>query len=287
MSVFKGNFMRLMRTTVFATTLALAGCATTTPPESQVRLPAPFTDQGVFVTVEGLYRNGYGTVIGISGTAVNESNRDLTLCQITLDILDGSGVKVSSAVAATNGLKSAQKWRFQATFTNPYVVTFRSIERGQLTTIASQQIGQPHYEPRQNQMPSNQLKAAVDQATMEYKEACRREEYIPLLLHTACDNNDISLEQLSDKSTIASTDKALFSRFRSEAHLSATKIAAALRSYGGSKGAEAALALQRSESFAEKNALALYGGTISWGDYNKRRREINDAFRDEFSKLAR
>ena len=87
--------MSLMRATAFAAALALGGCATTAP-EPQVRLPAPYTDQGVSVTVDGFWRNGYGNVVGISGTAVNESNRDLTVCQITLDILDASGVKVSS-----------------------------------------------------------------------------------------------------------------------------------------------------------------------------------------------
>ena len=45
------------------------------------------------------------------------------------------------------------------------------------------------------------------------------------------------------------------------------------------------MALQRAESLAEKNTLALYEGTVTWGDYNKRRKEINDTFRDEFDEI--
>ena len=38
-------------------------------------------------------------------------------------------------------------------------------------------------------------------------------------------------------------------------------------------------------AWLQKNALALYEGTVTWGDYNKRRKEINDTFRDEFNKI--
>ena len=257
-----------MRVAVFATVLALAGCATTSPPESQVRLPAPYTEQGVSVTVDGLWRNGYGNVVGISGTAVNESNRDLTVCQITLDILDASGVKVSSALAIANGLKAGQKWRFQATFLNPYAVSFRSIEPGQITTLASQQASQPQYQSRQSQLAVDQLKTALEQITAEATALCAREEYAPLRLHTACNVNDITLEQLADKSNLAATDKPLFSKVRSELNLFETRLTSAFRTYRGSQAADLAMARERADSLFDKNALALYGGTINWGEYN-------------------
>jgi len=37
----------------------------------------------------------------------------------------------------------------------------------------------------------------------------------------------------------------------------------------------------------DKNGLALYEGTITWGDYNKRRKEIADSVRDEFNQIFR
>jgi hypothetical protein len=279
--------MGLIRITAFAAALALIGCASITPPEPQVNLPAPYVDQGVSVTVDGLWKNGYGNVVGVSGLAINVSGRDLALCQITLDILDTSGVKVSSAMAATSGLKAGQKWRFQATFLNPYVVNFRSIEPGQITVIASQQAGQPPRQPQQGQSSSNQLKTTIDQIATEFKEVCAREENKLLLLHSACSPDDITLEQFADKSNLAATDKQAFSKLRSESHGYSIRLATALRTYGGPKGTDLALARERAEALSEKNAIALYEGRISWGDYNKRRKEINDAWRDQLNKTAR
>ena len=127
--------MRLMRAFALVATLLLLGCAATAPMQPQVSLPAPYTEHGISIEVDGLWKDGYGNVIGVSGLATNVSGRDLMLCQITLDILDASGVKVSGALAATNGLRAGQKWRFQATFMNPYAVSFRSIAPGQITII--------------------------------------------------------------------------------------------------------------------------------------------------------
>jgi hypothetical protein len=132
-----------------------------------------------------------------------------------------------------------------------------------------------------------QLKTALEQIGKEIKDACAREEYRPLFIHTTCSPNDITPEQLTDRSLIAATDKPLYSRFRSESQAFSTRVAAALRSYGGSKGADLASARERADSLFDKNGLELYEGAVSWGDYNKRRKEIADALRDEFSRIAR
>lgn len=124
----------------------LAGCATVVPYEPhvamphpyeppRVTMPQPYTDHGISIAVDGLWRDGYGNVSGVSGMATNDSGRELTLCQITLDVLDSSGVKVSGAVAVTNGLKVGQKWRFQATLMTPYTVYFKTIAPGSVTVI--------------------------------------------------------------------------------------------------------------------------------------------------------
>ncbi len=125
--------MNLTRAIVFGAALLLVGCAAVTPP--QVRLPAPYTARGVSVTVDGLWTDDEGNVVGISGIAINTSGRDLIMCMLSFDVLDASGVKVSSAVASTTGLKADQKWRFQATFMTPYRVNFTSIEAGTITAM--------------------------------------------------------------------------------------------------------------------------------------------------------
>jgi hypothetical protein len=112
------------------------GCGTihavapTTPNSPTVNLPAPYTQQDVKVAVERLWTDGYGKVIGVSGTATNIGQVDLLTCNIYLNVIGASGVKVSTAHATMLGLKSGQTWEFQAMFLTPYAVTFKSIEPG-------------------------------------------------------------------------------------------------------------------------------------------------------------
>jgi len=106
-------------------------------PQSQVSLPAPYTVRGVSVTVDGLWKNGDGDVVGITGIATYAASdgRDLTVCMLTFNALDASGVKVADLIASTTGLKVGQKWRFQAMFVTPVRVNFTSIEAGPITAM--------------------------------------------------------------------------------------------------------------------------------------------------------
>lgn len=114
--------------------LSLGACGQL-PSAPQVSLPAPYSENGVRVVVDGLYEDGYGNVTGITGTATNELGKDLVTCMMTLDVLDASGVKVSSAIASTAGLRAGQTWRFQATFMNPYSVQFKTVAPGQMMVM--------------------------------------------------------------------------------------------------------------------------------------------------------
>jgi hypothetical protein len=134
---------------------------------------------------------------------------------------------------------------------------------------------------------SAQLKTAVDQIIRENQEACKREEYKPLYVKSACRVTDISLQQLADTSRISATEKMLFQKLQSENQTHLEKAASAYRSYGGVPGLDGALVLERTEKLIENNALGLYEGTISWGDYSKRRREIQQFYLDEFDKTIR
>ena len=128
--------MTLTQTVVFALALGLGGCVTMSPSQFQVSLPSPYTEDGVAVTVDGFFKDGYGVVKGISGIATNVSGKDLSLCQVSLDILDAAGVKVSSALAATNDLKGGEGWRFQASLTSATSASIASIVRGKVTTLS-------------------------------------------------------------------------------------------------------------------------------------------------------
>jgi hypothetical protein len=134
---------------------------------------------------------------------------------------------------------------------------------------------------------SAQLKTAVDQIIRKNQEACKREEYNPLYLKSACRVTDISVEQLADTSRITATEKLLFQKLRLENQAHIEKAAFAYRSYGGAQGIDGALILERTERLFEKNAQDLYEGTISWGAYSKRRKEIQQFYLDEFDKTIK
>ena len=119
----------------------LQGCGTmyavapTAPNSPTVNLPAPYTQGNVKVVVERLWTDGYGNVVGVSGTATNNGQVDLLTCNIYLNVIGISGVKVSTAHATMIGLKSGQTWDFQAMFLTPYAVTFKSIEPGTIMAM--------------------------------------------------------------------------------------------------------------------------------------------------------
>jgi hypothetical protein len=94
-------------------------------------LPAPYTTNGVRVTVEGLYTSGT-TVLGVAGLAENTNTRNYSSCFLTFDIVDSEGVKVGGATAATNGLVAGQKWRFQALFDVAFRTSFQAVRPGRV-----------------------------------------------------------------------------------------------------------------------------------------------------------
>lgn len=111
----------------------LSGCSTLGAPS--VRVPEPYTAKGVRVEVSGLYRDGWGNVVGVAGEAVNETESSLGVCTIGLEAVDDSGAKVADAVAFTNSLGPGQRWKFQAVFTAPFESSFREIRPGNVTAL--------------------------------------------------------------------------------------------------------------------------------------------------------
>ena len=69
---------------------SLVACGQVPP---QTNLPAPYSQHGVKVIVDGLWKDIDGNVRGVSGVATNETSGNLLTCIINLDVLDASGVK--------------------------------------------------------------------------------------------------------------------------------------------------------------------------------------------------
>lgn len=107
----------------------LGGCSSLRSPT----FPSPETRKGVHVKVDGLYRAGMGVVLGLSGTATNNTGRDLRGCGLGFSILNGQGEKVGDAVAFTQSLRAGQVWRYQAVFSVPFATTFERVELAEVT----------------------------------------------------------------------------------------------------------------------------------------------------------
>lgn len=114
---------------------------------------------------------------------------------------------------------------------------------------------------------------------------CARPEFAPVFARSSCHLGDLTIAQLADGSKISKTDKALFSQIRKESQEMGREAAAAYRAFGGERGRKVAAAIDRSEALAEKNAIDLYAGNTSWGEYSQRRRDVNQLYRDDFRRI--
>lgn len=114
--------------------LGCGGCQQAFGPKP--KLPAPYTSNGVYVEVTGLYATNPSMVSpvynGIGGIATNISGYDFKMCYITFDILDGDGAKVGDAMAITQSLKNGERWKFQAIINVPFGSDFTEIRPGNI-----------------------------------------------------------------------------------------------------------------------------------------------------------
>ena len=115
--------------------IVLASCQL--PARQAVNVPVPYVDNGVLVDVHGLYKRGRH-VVGVSGLATNQSDKDLSLCTLTFELMDADGNKVSDALASTSSLRSGATWKFQAVITSAFGTKFNSITPGRVTVLAAQ-----------------------------------------------------------------------------------------------------------------------------------------------------
>jgi hypothetical protein len=164
------------------------------------------------------------------------------------------------------------------------VVTKEGVFNSCMSSLGWRQTSQQSTQPVTGIDQAAQLETALEQIIRENQEACKREEYKPLYLKSACKVADITVEQLADTSKISAAEKPLFAKLRPESPARMAKAVIAYRAYGGSQGIKGALVLDRTGSLYEKNAQDLYEGTITWGDYSKRRKEIQQFYLDEFEK---
>ena len=135
----------------------------------------------------------------------------------------------------------------------------------------------------QNQVAQVNASASAAQAELKQRSAqiasnnmlmCSTPELADYYKKTACKASDVSFEQLADTTKITSAQKAALVKQRERVALGEKEQDAlqALRGQEGQKVIDISRTYTRPQN--EQNNLDLYNGKITWGEYNKRRKEI-------------
>lgn len=126
----------------------------------------------------------------------------------------------------------------------------------------------------QNQAKMAGLKQQFDEVLANIVAMCNKEELREYYKKSACKAPDVSFEQLADATKITSEQKIALIKQREQVAL-LEKDQDELQKQRGDVGLKI---ISISSNFIrpenEKNNLDLYNGKITWGEYNKRRKEI-------------
>ena len=125
------------------------------------------------------------------------------------------------------------------------------------------------------------FKTKMNQIVKERNDRCNRDDFKLIFIKSACKPENITLEQLSDNTIISEAEKNVYSKYRSENIDTDRKLLEAIQTNGNSKDKEMGLVLERLYLQVEKNALDLFEGKITWGEYNKNRKVMNKTMQEE------
>jgi hypothetical protein len=119
------------------------------------------------------------------------------------------------------------------------------------------------------------VKEMLQSLSKESNDFCNKEEYKRFFIKSPCFANDITAEQLSDKTMIQDTEKDAFLKYREEVSAIDKKFSDISQTYGDSKDKEFGLFLEKNSIKSKRKAsLDFVEGKISWGEFNKSRKEI-------------
>ncbi|QPF85166.1 hypothetical protein IC762_02185 [Bradyrhizobium genosp. L] len=109
----------------------------------------------------------------------------------------------------------------------------------------------------------------------ERRAICTRADLQAVWKKTPCKASDMAQPQLSDRSKISGEEKIAVARWQDFIQVSNGNLASLYRQYDPKNGDAVASVLERSSSDFRQLALELSNGSIPWGEFNKRRVEIN------------
>jgi len=129
------------------------------------------------------------------------------------------------------------------------------------------------------------FKSKMNQIAKERNGRCNNDDFKLIFIKTSCKSDKITLEQLSDKSFISEAEKIVFSKYRSDTNDSNNMTMEAIRTNGEPKDKEMGLTLERLYLQSDKIALDLFEGKITWGEFNKNRKEQFQALQAERNRI--
>jgi len=140
--------------------------------------------------------------------------------------------------------------------------------------------------PTQQQVSIQTSKNNAEAVNNQMTSLCSAPEYALYYAKSPCTTNVVSMAMMSDKSKITEAEKEALdalSQARDKLFLEWSDIASKT---GNAKDQQ--IVTYRNNVLlpaAQQNSLELYEGKITWGQYNLRRKEINDAYTAETKRI--
>jgi hypothetical protein len=109
----------------------------------------------------------------------------------------------------------------------------------------------------------------------EIRAACSRDDLQVLFRKKmACKAVEANPEQTSDRSKITNEEKTALTKWLEVIQAANEKVAAVYRQYDSKNGNTVADSIEAGSSETKKLALEFLNGSLSWGEYNRRRAEL-------------
>lgn len=119
-----------------------------------------------------------------------------------------------------------------------------------------------------------QASQAQNDFQTQMRETCTNPEFAPYFEMTACAVKDIQFQHIANETKITANQKIVFIKARAALDAMNRQQMDNARQFGGETGRRNAAKADSFQPQVDQNNLDLYNGQITWGTYNKRRREI-------------
>ena len=133
---------------------------------------------------------------------------------------------------------------------------------------------------------ANPAGVVVGKAKEALADLCEDSDYEEFLELAPCDEEKLTLVQLTNKSNLSPDLVETVSTFRSHEKAIELEIASSIGKAGGKRSPRTAKLFQETSKKSDKLYMRLVEQKITIGEFNKSRQELRNKFNDELSKLG-